>query len=135
MTLNWQNLKEKKCPFCSHELDKADEDGLIHCVQCSFSISEAKFRSVLMHRGLGVKPAIRMKWQHLHEGRCPACAEFLKENDGVYAVLACSSPECDFKIREDRLKEILADPNHVANLFYKKMDEDIEKNLSDLNNL
>lgn len=45
---NWQNLKENKCPFCSHELKV---EGLLEttfrCSHCDFSISQGRFDEII----------------------------------------------------------------------------------------
>lgn len=134
--MNWRNLATRNCPHCGNKLgDKPEEDGLIHCIQCRFSLSEEKLRSMTIHRSKDFVPKVKMKWQNLHECRCPVCGQFLKDGNGIYNVLVCMSSTCDFRIREDRMEEILKDPGHVANLFYQKLDEEIDRNLRDLNNL
>jgi ribosomal protein S27AE len=128
MTMDWKNLKDGKCPHCGEELFFNDENDMHSCVQCRFAITPEKFKLM--------KSVRKLKWQHLQENRCPACSNFLeKAPNGYYEILECSDKSCDFHIREDRLKAILQDQSHPANMYYKKLDDDIDANLSRLNNL
>ena len=59
-----------------------------------------------------------MEWTNLKENKCPKCEEYLEGPiDGMYF---CSDIECNFKIREERLEELL-----------EEMEEDPEEGFGD----
>lgn len=48
-----------------------------------------------------------MDWKALQSEECPKCGEPL--DDVEEEMIVCSDPDCDFKIRQERLKQILED--------------------------
>ena len=116
----WKNLKENKCPFPYCQNDISFDYGLqeIICTVCSFHIDIKRGKDIAEARQLPTRPEHikHNNWQNLHEGKCPACKSWLRQE---FELHVCINSECPFKIREDRLQQILNDPCHSANLFYK----------------
>jgi len=118
--MNWENLRKMLCPYCDKELTKDIE---VRCTECFFHIDEVRFKSIIENRGFPDRPKIKMRWQNLKDDRCPIDANFLQQNtEGKVKVLKCSKDDCAFKIKDDRLQEILKDEKHSANIFYKPHD-------------
>jgi hypothetical protein len=121
--MKWENLKSMLCPYCSKALT---EDLEVRCTECYFHIDKDRFKSIVEHRGFPNRNIVKLKWQNLKDDRCSVDAHFLKPNvEGKYDVLKCSNSECTFRIRADRLAEIVADPKHEANRFYKPKEENL----------
>lgn len=117
--LNWSNLQQNKCPYCAYKLLPVNELGFIECDNCIFNIEKKRFDSIKQNRNEGVR-GIHMYWQNLRVSRCPACGDELLETSGNYEILKCIRVLCAFKIRFDRMQEILDDPTHPANKFHKR---------------
>lgn len=122
--MNWKNLSTFDCPHCSSKLVRGD--GEIFCSECTFVISKARFHSISVHRSGnrrpdGIKP---MKWQNLRKDVCPLCDNTLVYNmESGLDLMKCMTPDCTFKIRQDRLEDILNDENHLCNIFYRMEQE------------
>lgn len=111
--MHWENLHANRCPYCGDNL--LDNGVELECTTCVFHILPERAESIVRHR---------MKWQNLLRSQCPICQSMLLEEEkGRTVLLKCLTPECPFIIREDRLKEILADPNHKANVWAKIEEE------------
>lgn len=121
--MNWENLKRMLCPYCDKALTKDIE---IRCSECLFHIDEKRFNSIVEHRGFPRRDNItRMKWQNIKDDRCPVCSRDLyPSSDGRLNYLKCSNGDCTFRIKESYLQEIIADPTHPANRFYKPAHHD-----------
>lgn len=113
--MKWENLKDFNCPHCGKPLE--NREGEIACTNCFFHISKDRFKAILMHRGQSPIAIQKMKWQNLHDHRCPMDGNRLHEG-GSLEMLKCMSAECTFVIRIDSLKRILEDESHPANRFY-----------------
>ena len=118
--MRWENLRTNDCQYCGKPLH--EQDGEICCTVCLFHIEPARFKKILEHRaGMAGRPAYRMKWQNLKNGYCPidGCGGGLEPRAPGATSLQCSlAPHCSFRIREERLHEILRDPTHPANRDY-----------------
>lgn len=115
--MKWQNIRQFRCPYDNEALVRR-RDGSIKCTVCYFHIESKRFNEIMEHRASPQKNGItRLKWQYLREGKCPACAHDLISGNGPYEISKCVSADCTFHIREDRMQEILQDPNHPANRF------------------
>ena len=117
-TLKWENLREKKCPYCESNINKVGDE--MKCEHCYFHIELERCKQIIEHRRLQEETSVRMKWQQLHLGRCPICSDYLTPGNGCYEVLKCANADCTFHIREDRLKDILNDESHPANKYKNK---------------
>lgn len=76
-----------------------------------------------------MKTEVKMKWQNLCDGKCPACGaglELVKPNAKIYACNGGASCPRDFHIREDKLLAIISDPNSLARRNYKGKREELE---------
>ena len=124
--MKWENLREFKCPYCGSDLSRKDD---IRCTKCLFKITEERFKSIAENRLAGKIKGKGMKWQNLKIERCPACGDYLGNQNGKLEILRCSNYECEFKIRVDRMNEILNDSEHVANRY------SVASNIAKLNNL
>lgn len=124
--MKWENLLKNKCPYDHAALDFSRE-GVVLCTKCRFSATIARFNSLRRHRS-NAKTEKKNKWQNLHEGRCPSCgAKLFPERDtntGLTMFKCVGS--CDFIISARRVQEILADPDHSANIFRDNLDAEIE---------
>lgn len=118
--MNWEVLHEKKCPYCSNAVSGDNDLQEVRCTVCSFKISQERLLQILKHRRVGVTDTKKMFWQNLHNAKCPVCSNLLVPMAGRYAVLGCLNSDCGFKIREDRMQQILADNTHAANKFNKQ---------------
>lgn len=119
--MKWENLKNFTCPHCSEKLHHVIEKAVIVCTACTFNIEEGRFEAIRAHRSNPERATIRLRWQNIREDRCPMCGERIRPTFiGQLALMRCSSAQCTFKIREDRLEQILTDEHHPANTFYKK---------------
>lgn len=120
--LNWENLKSMLCPYCEKPLTK---DLEVRCTECRFHIEIDRFKSIVIHRAFPNRSGeVKIKWQNLHDGRCPVDGHELVNAEGKFNVLRCQNvPECTFRIREDSLALMLKDPEHPANRFHKANDE------------
>ena len=118
--MNWENLKTNHCPYCSHDLEEVGETSMFICTNCYFNISAMKKESIERHRCHPERRIMRLRWQNLHSERCPACGNLLTYGIGPFDILACTTPECAFKINHDRLVQILEDPNHPCNQFKER---------------
>jgi len=113
--LNWENLKRMLCPYCEEPLTEEDE---IKCTECFFHIEKRKFKDIASRN--------MFKWQNIHQDKCPVDGYDLVRAEGTYETLRCSNiVNCSFRIREDRLKQILEDPTHAANRFNKPKMENL----------
>ena len=119
--MNWQNLENKLCPHCSQDLLLTDKTGeyAYQCVNCSFTISRHRFvislqRSRNITQGQAI---ISMRWQHLHDNACPICGTALDMHDEPEETRVCSLPTCPFRIKEAKVIEMFADPEHSVNRF------------------
>lgn len=133
--MNWENLQTNSCPYayCGGELVLVEDEALVCCMQCKFYIPESKFNSIKAHRSQSGTPAVRLKWQNLHEKRCPICGALLRKAIGMHHMLECGDvKKCSFRIGEKRAQEIMDDPTHSANIFRAKLDEVIDKELENL---
>lgn len=132
--LKWINLKSFKCPYCDAGLQRHD-DGDLSCTQCFFVIDNERYQSMIENRRQVENTKIQhLRWQNILEERCPACGDLLNEPQGIYAILNCLNIHCNFHIREDSLKAILADKSHIAYTYAKKIDEEIDKLLEEVQN-
>ena len=94
-------------------------DGMIRCSMCTFKIDEDRFHAIQAHRSHPERATVKIKWQNIRDDKCPMCGDSIRPTLlGHLALLRCVSSDCTFKIREERLNEILADPQHPANTFY-----------------
>lgn len=119
--MNWHNLQTFDCPYCSSKLFRGD--GEVLCSECSFVISNERFRSISVHRARTNKPERLqpMKWQNLKKDLCPLCDNTLVyDMEGALDFMKCMTPGCTFKIRQDRMADILEDEGHPCNIFHKK---------------
>lgn len=124
--MNWKNLHEGRCPYCSNTLE--ERDGQMKCVQCRFSMTLEKYDNMRIG---APRP---LKWQNLRDGKCPQCSSFLKEAEDKTRLVRCvKAPTCPFKIGEERLREIITNKGHSAHR-YDAGDHEGE-NLERLNNL
>ena len=115
--MNWENLKKNMCPYCESFLI-FDDDNEINCTECRFHISPQRFKAILANRTNPEKAVYKLHWQNLREGRCPRCGDELRDSIGKYEISECmKNPECPFKIRNDKMDAILADPLHPAHQF------------------
>lgn len=114
--MNWENLKEFKCPYCEQPL--AQEDKTISCTTCIFSMSVEKYRDVMMHRGGTRTSTVRNNWQNLHDDKCIQCNSPLVNAKGSFEALKCSNGQCTFRIKGETIAKILTDPEHSANRFH-----------------
>lgn len=130
--MKWENLKTFTCPHCGKELTQGGEE--IQCTQCRFKIEYERYKAILTHRSSPEATIVKMRWQNLKESKCPMCSNQLIDAYGKYRVLKCISSECTFKIREDRMSEIINDQTHPANRFYNPVAEE-EKNQKALSNI
>lgn len=118
--MKWENLKSNHCPFCGEYIVR-DELGLnMKCTYCRFVIEIERFNLIALHRGKPEQDHKKMKWQNLHDNKCPLCDQELMEELSRYEIVRCVNLTCDFRIRQDNLNRILQDPNHSANIFHKK---------------
>ena len=118
-TMKWENLKNGLCPHCNGKLTK---DLEIRCTRCNFHIDTNKFNGIISHRGTENKDHVKIKWQNLHENKCPICSYEMFDNiKDDMDFHSCMNETCDFSIKDIRMMEILADKNHPANLFNKKL--------------
>lgn len=116
--MDWQNLRDNKCPHCANELGKTPTEYL--CTHCSFHISVDRFKMIVEHRRDPAGVVLpKFKWQNLRDGRCPADAAILEEFIAATPTYKCSKPTCGFRIREEKMQEIFADANHPANKLYQ----------------
>ena len=123
--MNWEKLKTQECPYCeSGKLELHIDECLFRCNTCHFRITMEKYQQVLKHRASPDAEHKEIMWQELHKGRCPLCTSLLSPGVTRFELYKCINPECDFKIRENRLTQILMDEKHPANLFNKKQNED-----------
>ena len=123
--MNWKNLKDELCPYCNQKLI-VDEfiESEIKCTCCKFHIDKVKYIKIIHHRGDPEKEIkVRMKWQNLHDSKCPMCSNPLYPTiyqvPGKHDTLDCLNDGCNFHILEDKFQQILLDPNHPANRFNK----------------
>lgn len=118
--MNWLLLKEFRCPHCERALEH--RDTIVGCTFCAFEMSVPQFKKRLLglDRGQQGVQGPTWKWQNLHKEHCPMCGKSLIEGQG-YGVLRCiDQVNCPFRITEDRLRDILNDPNHSANRYNQK---------------
>lgn len=119
--MNWENLKQNRCPYDYGTLEENPLDYKFYCTTCKFNIDASRKMSIETHRGnpeLG--PTLKVKWQNLKKEKCPLCSTDLSYGIGAYDILTCLDANCTFKIRHDRFSEILADHTHPCNIFYEK---------------
>lgn len=115
--MNWENLKLNRCPHCGNNLKEYISE--YECTECTFHIEKTRFAAILQNRAYPDRKIVKLKWQNIKDDKCPVCSSDLKPNmEGAYEIMKCSSPECVFKIREDKLLSITSDPDHPANKFY-----------------
>lgn len=65
---------------------------------------------------------IKMKWQNLKDGNCPACGAKLFLDDRHYKIYECTAGlKCpkNFHIREDKLLNIIRNPQSLANQYHR----------------
>ena len=105
--MNWENLKNQKCPYCESEVELDGE--WIRCTYCRFTIHS--------ERAIAILSRSNPLWQNLHDRKCPQCGDMLKDGNGKYEIAQCISIECTFKMREDEIARILRDPEHPANRY------------------
>jgi DNA-directed RNA polymerase subunit RPC12/RpoP len=118
-TMQWENLRQFRCPYCGHDLQKGKD--AIKCTRCHFSIEQERFKSIAENRRQNPTNQIKIKWQNLIEARCPICGNMLKPNEESKVFFQkCISYDCTFKISDSRIGEILNDPKHAANIFYQQ---------------
>ena len=98
--MQWDNLKENKCPYCKNDLQ--DIGTQMACVECLFKIDKERF--------LKYKNYKKLNWPNLKEGKCPDCGNYLREKEGHYQIMRCSTPECSFSIKEDKMNDIINKP-------------------------
>jgi len=116
--MNWENLRQFRCPYCGYDLQKGKED--VSCTNCFFRIEPERFKSIAENRRQNPTNQVKIKWQNLIEARCPICGDMLKPNDeGKMFFQKCINHECTFRISDSRIGEILNDQKHPANIFYK----------------
>ena len=118
--LKWENLSENKCPYCEHELYRDGKE--LRCTECYFHIEMERAGSIIEHRRRWRPTDVIPKWYLLHEDKCPLCSHYLTRGNGQYEIFKCTEENCTFKIREDRMQEIFADPTHPANKQKKEED-------------
>ena len=96
-------MSKEKCPLCGGRVVKI-------CKSCTSKMKEKQ------------KPTVLLKWQHLHKMECPACKKTLTEGQlkDEKIIRYCPDEECDFRIKEETIKEILKNPTHPANLYKGK---------------
>jgi DNA-directed RNA polymerase subunit RPC12/RpoP len=117
--MNWENLRQFRCPYCGHDLLK--ETDKIKCTHCHFRIEPERFKSISENRRQNPTTNIKIKWQNLINGLCPICASMLRPNEeGKLRFQKCINFDCTFKITDSRYGEILNDEMHPANIFYKQ---------------
>jgi len=115
--MNWENLKTNTCPHCSEKLTRRSGNE-IACTRCFFLIDAVRFLKIRQHRAHPEREKRKMRWQNLHEGKCPVCSdELATDNDSKNNVYECMDDRCDFKISLTSVQAILADETHPANLF------------------
>lgn len=117
--MKWENLQTFQCPHCDEPLQNGETaDAEITCTSCSFHLPRRRFESILEHRARPTSgPIIKFKWQVLHDQRCPMCQNMLKPEERNALILKCLTSTCSFRIHENRLREIMADPEHPVNRF------------------
>lgn len=119
--MQWHNLRTGQCPFCAAKLIHNKQTNIVDCSECRFTIDYERMRSIAAHRSKTDKPIARLKWQNVHDDKCPACGEELIPNsEGKLAFLKCMNAECTFKISEEAVNTILADERHPCNIFQAK---------------
>ena len=118
--MNWENLKQNKCPHCSELLEESLIDFKFNCTSCLFTIDISRKLSIEAHRAHPEKAGVKLRWQNLRDERCPICTSHLNYGTGTYDILTCINPDCTFKIRHDRFVEIMADASHPCNQFYER---------------
>ncbi len=53
-----------------------------------------------------------MQWKNLQQNKCPNCSRSLLDAyDTATDMFVCRGKDCDFKITQQRFKEIVADKN------------------------
>ena len=114
--MKWENLKKNICPHCENFLI-FDDDNEINCTGCRFHISPQRFKAILANRADPTNATYKLKWQYLRAGRCPRCQSNLRDSIGAYEVSECVNSKCTFKIRNDKMEEILQDPCHPCRQF------------------
>jgi len=121
-TMNWENLRQFRCPYCGHALEKGPAS--IRCTHCHFRIEPERFKSIAENRRQNPTNNIKIKWQNLVSGLCPICGSMLRPNEEKkLRFQKCINYDCTFKISDNRFGEILNDPNHAANIFYQQEHE------------
>lgn len=116
--MNWENLNDNRCPHCGAEL----KDNVLEfkCMKCTFIIDSDRKEQIQKHRAHPGGNTVKIKWQNLRDERCPICGGNLNYGIGPFEILACMKDGCTFKIRYDRLAEILNDAEHSCNKFYDR---------------
>ena len=125
MTMEWKNLKYFRCPHCGEKLVEDVGKEWIRCTSCTFVIASTRCKEITIHRSYPEKTIIKMRWQNIKDDHCPVCGSNLYQNmEGKFDILKCVQATCTFKIRTDKLEEILADEMHPANVYHNR---DIKK--------
>ena len=114
----WNKLNKGECPNCGHPLKKKESN--LKCTYCAFVIEQNRARRIAESRKEQLPTNhVRLRWQNLKDERCPVDGELLAPREGRFMVMHCIKPECTFNIRVDRMNQILKDPSHPANKFYR----------------
>ena len=116
--MNWPELATNQCPYCNGNLVEVEQEFV--CLDCNFKIDTHRKISIETHRAHPENACRKLKWQNLVVEKCPVCSSDLCYGIGPYEILACLNGECSFKIRYDKLQEILDDPTHPCRQFYER---------------
>ncbi len=109
------------CPYCKEKLETANME--MKCVKCLFHIDNKRFKMIMEHRAYPSRDTPHLYWQNLIDYTCPMDGSTLYPvNEAGYDVSKCAKDGCTFSIKDKTLIEILRDPNHPANRFYKQHD-------------
>ena len=104
------------CPYCQEKIIRIG--SIISCTWCRFKIDVERAREIAENRaGERGNVDVRIRWQFLHQMRCPLCTGMLYPASHNEDLHVCRKEGCNFKIREDRVQMILADSRHPANRF------------------
>lgn len=103
------------CPYCAAPVYA--ERGMIRCTQCRFEIERERRDLIAENRSQDGRPIVKIKWQFLHDRKCPICENQLYPNPRNENAYKCLSEGCSFKITEERIQIILADDTHPANRY------------------
>ncbi len=68
-----------------------------------------------------------MQWKNLAKNKCPKCEADLIPNEENLKLIICKKGSCNFKISEQKMREIVADINSQE-VDKRYQAEEIEKN-------